>query len=226
MQAAVVLLSGGLDSSTTLAMAQAEGFAIHALTIDYGQRHRLELEAACRIAQARQVREHCILKVDLRAIGGSSLTSNMEIPTETTSRLDIIPNTYVPARNTILLALALGFAEARGLFDLFIGVNAVDYSGYPDCRPEFIQAFAGLANLATKAGVEHTGTFRIHTPLISMTKSRIIQVGTELGLDYRLTLSCYTPDESGRACGRCASCTFRRAGFKDANIPDPTLYQS
>lgn len=216
---AIVLVSGGLDSATTLAMAQEQGFDCQALAVDYGQRHRAELQAAQRIAEARGV-PLTVIRLDLRAVGGSALTDDIEVPE---SETEGIPVTYVPARNTILLSLALGLAEVRGAADLFIGVNAVDYSGYPDCRPEFIDAYAQMARLATRAAVEGRG-LRIHTPLIDLTKAEIIQQGTLLGVDYGLTVSCYQADDAGRACGRCDSCRIRAAGFEAAGIPDPTRY--
>jgi 7-cyano-7-deazaguanine synthase len=216
---AVVLLSGGLDSATALAIAKAEGFQAHALAVDYGQRHRSELAAAQRVADAQGV-DLKVLRLDLRAIGGSALTDDIDVPEAQTSG---IPVTYVPARNTVLLALALGHAEVLGAGDLFIGVNAVDYSGYPDCRPEFIEAFEAMANLATKAAVEGRG-LRIHTPLIQWTKAEIIRRGMDLGVDYGLTVSCYQADETGRACGRCDSCRIRKAGFAAAGVADPTGY--
>jgi 7-cyano-7-deazaguanine synthase len=218
---AVVLLSGGLDSATTLALARADGFSCYALSVDYGQRHRVELDAARRVARSLDVVEHKVVWLDLAAIGGSALTDETisvpEVPTRG------IPVTYVPARNTVLLALALGWAEVLEAFDLFVGVNAVDYSGYPDCRPAFVEAFETLANLATRAGVEG-GRFRVHAPLIRMSKAEIVRQGTALGLDYGLTVSCYQPDEAGRACGRCEACHLRAAGFRDAGLPDPTRY--
>ncbi|MBO0700732.1 MAG: 7-cyano-7-deazaguanine synthase QueC, partial [Zavarzinella sp.] len=207
MRRAVVLLSGGLDSTTTLALAKAQGFAVHALSVDYGQRHRVELERADRVAKALGAAEHRTVRLDLRTIGGSALTASIDVPKGRSSE-DMahgIPITYVPARNTILLGLALGYAETVGAFDLFIGANVLDYSGYPDCRPEFLEAFERLANLATKAGVEGTGRFRVHAPLLKMTKAEIIREGTRLGVDYSLTLSCYDPDTEGRACGTCDS---------------------
>jgi 7-cyano-7-deazaguanine synthase len=219
---AVVLLSGGLDSATVLAMAKDQGFACYALSLDYGQRHRTELDAAARVAAALGVIEHKIVPLDLRAIGGSALTdADIEVPEQPTSG---IPATYVPARNTVFLSIALGWAEVLGALDLFVGVNAVDYSGYPDCRPEFIAAFESMANLATKAGVEGE-RFHIHAPLIDLSKAEIIQAGTTLGVDYGLTVSCYQADEQGRACGRCDSCRLRAQGFAAAGVPDPTRYQ-
>jgi 7-cyano-7-deazaguanine synthase len=217
---AVVLLSGGLDSATALAVAQGEGFECHALAVNYGQRHRSELEAARRVADAAGVALK-ILPLGLRAIGGSALTADIDVPeAETTG----IPVTYVPARNTVFLALALGWAEVLAADSIYIGVNAVDYSGYPDCRPEYIAAFQAMANLATKAGVEGHGC-RIETPLIDLTKAEIIRLGTRLGVDYALTVSCYQADAEGRACGRCDSCRLRRAGFEAAGLPDPTRYR-
>jgi len=216
---AVVLVSGGLDSATALAMAQAEGYRCHALAVDYGQRHRSELEAARRVTAAAAVPLK-ILSLDLRAIGGSALTDDIEVPQGGTTG---IPVTYVPARNTMLLSLALGFAEVLGAEHIFIGVNAVDYSGYPDCRPEFIAAYQRMARLATRAGVEG-GEMTIHTPLIDLTKAEIIRRGAVLGVDYSLTVSCYRADPEGRACGDCDSCRIRREGFRAAGVPDPTAY--
>lgn len=224
---AVVLLSGGLDSATTFAVAKSRGFAVHALSVDYGQRHRIELERAAAVAQALGAVEHRTVTLDLRAIGGSALTADVAVPKDRApdDMAHGIPLTYVPARNTILLGLALGYAETLGAFDLFIGANVLDYSGYPDCRPEFLNAFETLANLATKAGVEGAGRFRIHSPLLKLTKAEIIREGTRLGVDYALTLSCYDPDAQGRACGRCDSCVLRKKGFAEAGVPDPTPYQ-
>ena len=224
---AVVLLSGGLDSATIAAIAQAEGFQLHALSVDYGQRHRFELDSARRVAEALGVAEHRVLKVDLSALGGSALTANIAVPQ---GRRDDeisagIPITYVPARNTVMLSLALGYAEVIGAADIFIGVNAVDYSGYPDCRPEFIEAFEQLANLATKAGVEGSLRFRIHTPLIQLAKAEIIRRGIELGVDYGLTHTCYSPDAAGRSCGRCDACQIRLKGFAEAGVIDPVEYK-
>jgi 7-cyano-7-deazaguanine synthase len=219
---AVVLLSGGLDSYTAAAMAKADGFALHALTIFYGQRHAREVESARAVAKALGVVRHQELTVDLRAIGGSSLTSGEDVPRDRDLAAADIPSTYVPARNTVFLALALGWAEVLGARDLVIGVNALDYSGYPDCRPEFVRAFEALANLATRAGVEGA-RFRVHTPLISLTKARIIARGVALGLDYGLTHSCYDPTSAGRPCGRCDSCVLRARGFAEAGLPDPLL---
>lgn len=218
---AVVLLSGGLDSATILEIAKQAGFACYALSFDYGQRPRCELLAADKVASQAGVIEHKVVKLDLGAIGGSALTDEaIPVPKQSTSG---IPVTYVPARNTIFLSLALGWAEVLEARDIFIGVNAVDYSGYPDCRPDFINAYQRLANLATKAGVEGH-TISINAPLIHLTKAQIIQRGVGLGVDYSLTISCYDPDQSGHACGECESCRLRREGFLQAGIPDPTKY--
>lgn len=219
---AVVLLSGGLDSATTLAIAREQGFVCHALSVDYGQRHGAELEAARRVARACGAHEHRLMHVDLAGIGGSALTDpGIAVPEAPTAG---IPVTYVPARNTIMLALALAWAEVLEARDLFIGVNVLDSSGYPDCRPEFIAAFGALAALATKAGVEGRPC-HIHTPLIALTKAEIIREGTRLGVDYALTVSCYQAGAEGRACGRCDACRLRRAGFSAAGVPDPTRYR-
>jgi len=223
VERAVVLVSGGLDSATVLAMATAKGFRCHALSIDYGQRHCSELEAARRVAAAAGVAEHKILQLDLRPIGGSALTDRSIAVPEHSS--DGIPVTYVPARNTLFLSLALGWAEVLGAWDIFLGANAVDYSGYPDCRPEFVRAFEELANLATRAGVEGRGRFRIRAPLMHMGKAEIIRAGMELGVDYSLTVSCYRADEAGYACGTCDSCRLRARGFAEAGVADPTLYR-
>jgi 7-cyano-7-deazaguanine synthase len=225
---AVVLLSGGLDSSTTLAIAKSEGFDIHALSFRYGQRHAVELQAAMRIATALGVDKHIIIDIDLRSFGGSALTSDIEVPKGRSSEdmASGIPVTYVPARNTIFLSFALAWAEVLGAQDVFLGVNALDYSGYPDCRPEFIAAFERLANLATKAGVEGTARFVVHAPLIQMSKAQIIRTGIDLGLDYSLTLSCYDPSSEGEACGDCDSCLLRRKGFAEAGLSDPTKYRA
>ncbi len=221
-KSAVVLLSGGLDSTTVLAWAVNAGHSCHALSFRYGQRHEVELRAARQVAEALGAAEFKVLEVDLRQIGGSALTDpDIAVPTMPS---DDIPVTYVPARNTIFLALALGWAETIDAFDLFIGVNAVDYSGYPDCRPEFIAAFERLANLATKAGVEGR-KIRLHTPLIELSKAEIISMGNRLGVDYSLTVSCYQADAQGRACAQCDSCRLRAAGFAAAALPDPTRYQ-
>lgn len=222
---AVVLLSGGLDSAAALGIARAEGFACHALTIDYGQRHRCELVAAARVAQRERVASHVVAPLDLRCFGGSSLTSDIPVPKdrdEASMAVDI-PATYVPARNLIFLSLACAHAEVIGAADVFIGVNAVDYSGYPDCRAPFIAAFEHAARLATRAGVEGRD-FRVHTPLIEFTKARIIRLACESGVDLSLTHSCYDPDPGGLACGRCDACAIRRRGFHDAGVPDPTRY--
>jgi len=219
---AVVLLSGGLDSATALAIAREQGFACHALSVDYGQRHAAELDAARRVARAGGAREHRIMRVDLAGIGGSALTDRAIAVPESPG--EGIPVTYVPARNTIMLALALAWVEVLAARDVFIGVNVLDASGYPDCRPEFIESFGRLAALATRAGVEGRPC-RIHTPLIGWTKAEIILEGTRLGVDYGQTVSCYQADAEGRACGRCDACRLRRAGFAAAGIPDPTRYQ-
>ena len=219
---AVILVSGGLDSATVLAMAKADGYDCYALSFDYGQRHCAELQAAKNIAQAYGATEHRVLHLDLNQLGGSALTdSSIDVPTV---HEDGIPVTYVPARNTIFLSMALAWAEILKSDDIFIGVNAVDYSGYPDCRPEYIKAYELMANLATKAGVEGNH-LDIHTPLIDMTKAEIIQTGLQKGVDYSLTVSCYAADEHGRACGECDSCRLRRKGFEDAGLADPTIYQ-
>lgn len=225
MKKAVVLLSGGLDSTTCLAMAKAAGFEPVCLAIAYGQRHAVELERARKVAEKMGVKDFRVVPIDLRSVGGSALTADIAVPKDRpeTEMSHGIPVTYVPARNTLFLALALGLAEVVGAQDLYIGVNAVDYSGYPDCRPEFIRAFESLANLATKAGVEGA-RFKIHAPLSGMTKADIIREGTRLGVDYGMTHSCYDPDAQGRACGRCDSCLLRKKGFQEAGVPDPTLY--
>jgi 7-cyano-7-deazaguanine synthase len=217
---AVVLLSGGLDSYTAAAIAKGQGFTLHALTVRYGQRHAREVDAARRVAAALGVAAHLVLDLDLRGIGGSALTSEMPVPLDRDLSATDIPSTYVPARNTIFLSLALGWAEVLNARDLVIGVNALDYSGYPDCRPEFIRAFESLAALATRAGVEGA-RFRVHTPLMALTKADIIRRGLELGLDYRLTHSCYDPAPDGAPCGRCDSCVLRARGFAEAGAPDP-----
>jgi 7-cyano-7-deazaguanine synthase len=225
-QPAVVLLSGGLDSATVAAIARHDGFELYALSIDYGQRHRRELDSATRVAQSLSAKRHTVLAIDLAQLGGSALTDAIEVP-KNRSLAEMqheIPITYVPARNTVFLSLALAHAEVVGAADIFIGVNAIDYSGYPDCRPEFIAAFQRLANLATKAGVEGTLRFAIHTPLVEMTKAQIIRRGIELGVDYGLTHSCYDPDAAGRACGRCDSCLLRLRGFREAGLEDPLEY--
>jgi len=224
---AVILLSGGIDSATTLAIALSEGFKCYALTFRYGQRHQWEIESAKKIAHSLAVAEHRIIDIDLAAFGGSALTDpNIEVPKDR-AELDNptqIPLTYVPARNTIFLSYALAWAEVLGAFDIFIGVNTTDYSGYPDCRPEFITAFEKTANLGTAAVIQGRGQYRINTPIIDMTKARIILAGTKLGVDYSLTHSCYDPDEQGRSCGRCDSCRFRLKGFAEAGLKDPIEY--
>jgi 7-cyano-7-deazaguanine synthase len=219
---AVVLLSGGLDSTTTLAVAQAQGFQVYAISFDYGQRHKIELEAARRVAARMGAMEHLIVQVNLRTIGASALTSEVPVPRGRSldEMVREIPVTYVPARNTVFLSLALAWAEALGAQDIFIGVNALDYSGYPDCRPEYIEAFTRMANLGTKAGVEGR-PFRIHTPLISLTKAEIVRKGLELGVDYSITHSCYDPSPNGRPCGACDSCLLRAKGFEEAGAKDP-----
>ena len=217
---AVVLLSGGMDSAVVVAMARARGFAVHALSVAYGQRHTAELAAAARVAQALGAVAHKTVDVDLRSIGGSALTADIDVPEAPSSG---IPVTYVPARNTIMLSVALGWAEVLGATDLFCGVNAVDYSGYPDCRPAFIEAFERLANVATKAGVEGAG-LRVHAPLMALGKADIVREGLRLGVDFALTVSCYQADAAGRACGRCDACRLRAQGFIDAGVPDPTRY--
>ena len=222
---AVCLLSGGLDSSTCLALARCEGYECYALSFDYGQRHRVELEAAARVAAALGAVRHSILTVDLRVFGHSALTSEIEVPKgrSAAEMSEGIPITYVPARNTIFLSFALACAEVLEASDIFIGVNALDYSGYPDCRPEYIEAFERMANLATRAGVEGRTRVRIHTPLIDLTKAQIVRLGRELGLDFRLTHSCYDPGPGGRPCGECDSCLLRGKGFKEAGVEDPLL---
>lgn len=220
---AVVLVSGGLDSATTLALARRDGFDCYAISFDYGQRHRCELEAARRVCASLGAADHVVIQLDLRRFGGSALTDELEVPKDRDEQAMSaeIPVTYVPARNTVFLSIALGWAEVLGAFDIYLGVNAVDYSGYPDCRPEFIEQFATLANVATKAGVEGTGRFRLHAPLIDLTKGEIVQLGTELGVDYALTHSCYAPHDDGTPCGRCDSCRLRLAGFAAAGLQDP-----
>lgn len=230
---AVILLSGGLDSAVTLAVARREGFACHALSFDYGQRHRIELSAAARVAASLGVVSHRTIALDLRAVGGSALTADIEVPKDRGAHRrdagavrageDPIPVTYVPARNLTFLSLAAGLAEVVGASDLFIGVNAVDYSGYPDCRPGFIRAFEAAANLGTKAG-DAGDRFRVHTPLISLSKAAIIRLGADLGVDFSLTTSCYDPGAGGAACGRCDSCVIRARGFAEAGVTDPTVY--
>jgi len=225
---AVILLSGGIDSATTLAIARSEGFKCYALTFEYGQRHHREIESAKKVAQSLAVAEHRIIDIDLAAFGGSALTDpNIDVPKDRTElgKSGQIPPTYVPARNTIFLSYALAWAEVLGAFDIFIGVNTTDYSGYPDCRAEFIAAFEKTANLATAAAVQGRGQYRINTPIIDMTKAQIILTGTSLGVDYSLTHSCYDPDEQGGSCGRCDSCRLRLKGFDEAGLKDPIEYR-
>jgi 7-cyano-7-deazaguanine synthase len=225
---AVVLLSGGLDSTTALAIAKAKGYLPYALTVRYGQRHAVELDAACRVARALGVVEHKLLDLDLRAFGGSALTADHPVPKGRTDD-EIgggVPITYVPARNTIFLALALAWAEVLGAYDIFLGVNALDYSGYPDCRPEFIDAFERLANLATKAGIDGWRKYTVHAPLIRMSKKEILRTGLELGVDYGITVSCYDPDASGAACGTCDACRLRLRGFAELGRTDPAPYRN
>ncbi len=222
---AVCLLSGGLDSSTTLALARRDGFDCYALSFDYGQRHRAELESATRVAQSLGAVQHLVTRIDLRVFGGSALTSDIAVPKGRTAA-DMgadIPVTYVPARNTVFLSFALAWAEVLAASDIFIGVNALDYSGYPDCRPEYIEAYERMANLATKAGVEGRTHIKIHTPLIQLSKAEIVKLGAELGLDFGLTHSCYDPGPTGRPCGQCDSCLLRRKGFEEARIVDPLV---
>ena len=223
---AVVLLSGGLDSTTVLAIARSQGFELYAMSFRYGQRHVVELDSARRVAAQMDVRKHVIVDIDLRQFGGSALTADIEVPKgrPAAEMSTGIPITYVPARNTIFLSFALGWAETLGVQDIFVGVNALDYSGYPDCRPEFIAAYERMANLATKAGVEGTAKFRIHTPLIDLSKREIIARGLALGVDYSLTHSCYDPSPSGEACGECDSCQLRMKGFREYGIEDPGVY--
>ncbi len=226
MPNAVVLLSGGLDSATTLAIARRDGFTLHALSFRYGQRHAIELDAAANVARQLGAAAHAVIDIDLRRFGGSALTADIPVPKGRSAEemSGAIPVTYVPARNTIFLSYALAWAEVLGAHDIFIGVNALDYSGYPDCRPEYIAAFERMANLATKAGVEGTLRFKIHTPLVNWTKAEIIRRGVELGLDYSLTHSCYDPDDAGRPCGHCDSCLLRLKGFAEAGLNDPLVY--
>ena len=224
---AVVLSSGGIDSSTAMAIAKSEGYIVYSLSFNYGQRHSIELESAKKIAKAMKVKKHLILDLDLRKIGGSALTEEIDVPKhDSTDQLasNDIPITYVPARNTILLSYGLAWAEVLKAEAIFIGVTAVDYSGYPDCRPEYIKAYEKMANLATRAGVTGKTKLKIKTPLIDLSKGEIIKRGIELGVDYSLTLSCYDPDSAGRSCGKCDSCLHRKKGFKEAGIADPTIY--
>jgi 7-cyano-7-deazaguanine synthase len=222
----VLLLSGGLDSTTLLALASRDGWGVHALSVRYGQRHSHELEAAARAAEHWQVKRHVVIEIDLRQFGGSALTSDIPVPKHRTAESipAQIPVTYVPARNTVFLSCALAWAEVLGAADMFIGVNALDYSGYPDCRPEYIAAFETMANLATRAGVEGTSGFRVHTPLIDMSKRDIVRLGASLGVDFRETTSCYDPAPDGGACGACDACVLRRKGFEEAGLADPTRY--
>jgi 7-cyano-7-deazaguanine synthase len=224
---AVVLLSGGLDSATVAAIALNAGQDVYALSFQYGQRHSVELNAAHKIASLMNIKEHKVAHLDLRLFGGSALTDDIDVPkdSDAVGSEDDIPVTYVPARNTIFLSFALAYAETVGAKDIYIGVNALDYSGYPDCRPEYIESFEKMANLATKAGVTEEEAVKIRTPLIDMTKAEIVTKGTGLGVDYSLTISCYDPDIDGRACGHCDSCILRKKGFADAGLEDPTLYQ-
>ena len=226
MKKAVILLSGGLDSATTLAIAQNDGFTPYGLTFSYGQRHQFEIGASQKIAETCNLADHIITEIDLRAFGGSALTDDIDVPKDRSENTmsGSIPVTYVPARNTIFLSFALAWAEVLQSNDIFLGVNSMDYSGYPDCRPEYIQSFQSMANLATKAGVEGAQSITIHTPLISMTKEEIIRKGLELGVDYSLTHSCYDPDKAGNACGRCDSCSIRLKGFQEAGTADPINY--
>lgn len=221
---ATILLSGGLDSSTVLAIARSEGWECHCLSVDYGQRHRLELEAAASIAAELGAASHRVVSMDLRNIGGSALTDEIEVPKDRSLETRKVPVTYVPARNAVLLSLLLGLAEVLGAADLFIGANAVDYSGYPDCRPAFLESFERMAKLATVAGAEQGVSFRVHAPLLQMSKAEIIRCGVSLGLDYALTWTCYDPQPGAKACGHCDGCVLRRRGFLEAGVPDPTPY--
>jgi len=226
MKKAVILLSGGLDSVTCLAIAKSKDYSLYALTFRYGQRHQFEIGAAKECALSQQVENHIIMDIDLRSFGGSALTDNIDVPKDRieTNITDDIPITYVPARNTIFLSFALAYSESIGCSDIFIGVNALDYSGYPDCRPEYISAFQAMSNLATKSGVTGKSSIKIHTPLIDMGKHEIIKTGSSLGVDYSITHSCYDPDKNGISCGRCDACTLRLKGFKKAGIADPIQY--
>ncbi len=224
---AVVLLSGGLDSTTVAAVAKQQGFSVYALSLDYGQNHKIELEFASRVAAKLAVERHAIVKVDLRSFGGSALTTDQPVPKNRTAE-DMghgVPVTYVPARNTVFLSLALAFAESLGATDIFLGVNALDYSGYPDCRPEFIEAFERMANLATKMGTEDGKRVKIHTPLIALTKKQIVELGLSLGVDYGMTITCYDPSATGEACGACDACLLRLKGFAEAGVADPARYR-
>ena len=224
---AIILLSGGLDSATAAAIAQQQGFTLSALSVDYGQRHRFELQAARRVARSLGITRHPVLSVDLAQLGGSALTDAIDVPKDRPAHQMAhgIPVTYVPARNTVFLSLALAYAEVQGAADIFVGVNAIDYSGYPDCRPEYLAAFTTMANLATKASIEGRLKFTIHAPLVQWTKAQIIRRGMELGVDYSLTHSCYDPDPAGASCGRCDACLLRRKGFAEAGIEDPVKYR-
>jgi 7-cyano-7-deazaguanine synthase len=224
---AVVLLSGGMDSATVAAIAQRDGFEVHALSVRYGQRHAVELDAASRVAERLGIRDHVVMDLDLRAFGGSALTADLPVPKDTPmAQIGTgIPATYVPARNTVFLALALAWAETLGARDIYLGANALDYSGYPDCRPEYLEAFGRMADLATRAGVEGA-RLTIHTPLLRLTKGQIVALGTELGLDYGITSTCYDPAPDGAACGRCEACVLRLKGFEEAGQPDPARYQA
>lgn len=223
---AIVLLSGGLDSATAAAVAVRDGFEVHALSFSYGQRHSSELDAASAVAEKIEAAEHRVVDIDLRSFGGSALTADIPVPKDRShdQMTDDIPVTYVPARNTIFLSFALAYAEVAGSTDIFIGVNALDYSGYPDCRPEYVAAYEKMARLATRAGVEGSSALNLHAPLIDLTKAQIVRLGTELGVDYSLTVSCYEANASGEACGRCDSCILRRDGFTQAGLVDPTRY--
>lgn len=227
-KSAVVLLSGGLDSATVAAIAARDGFDVHALSFSYGQRHCAELDAADRVAHGQGIKEHKTIPIDLRAFGGSALTDDIDVPKDrdANERSEGIPVTYVPARNAIFLSFAVAWAEVLGSSDVFIGVNALDYSGYPDCRPEFIAAYQDMARIATKAGVEGATALSIHAPLIAMSKAEIVQLGTSLGVDYSLTVSCYDAGSDGAACGHCDSCVLRRKGFAEAGVADPTKYRT
>jgi 7-cyano-7-deazaguanine synthase len=224
---AVVLLSGGMDSATVAAIAQRDGFEVHALSVRYGQRHAVELDAASRVAERLGIRDHVVMDLDLRAFGGSALTADLPVPKDTPmAQIGTgIPVTYVPARNTVFLSLALAWAETLGARDIYLGANALDYSGYPDCRPEYLEAFGRMADLATRAGVEGA-RLTIHTPLLRLTKGQIVALGTELGLDYGITSTCYDPAPDGAACGRCEACVLRLKGFEEAGQPDPARYQA
>jgi len=226
-QKAVVLLSGGLDSTTVAAIAKQQGFSVYALSFDYGQNHKIELEFAKRVAAAQKVAQHAIVKVDLRSFGGSALTTDQPVPKHRTADAigHGVPVTYVPARNTVFLSLALAWAESLGATDIFLGVNALDYSGYPDCRPEFIAAFENMANLGTKMGTEDGKRITIHTPLIAMTKQQIVEAGVALGVDYSITITCYDPSATGEGCGACDACLLRLKGFAEAGVADPARYR-